>query len=319
MAEESIEVWTEKYRPQQLKQIVDQRHIIERLEAFVAKKNIPHMLFAGPAGCGKTTAAICIAKELYGKNWRQNYLEFNASDERGIDVIRYKVKDFARTKAIAAPYKICVLDEADALTAEAQQALRRTMENYSATCRFILICNYSSRIIEPIQSRCAVFRFKALYKQDVTRALQEIARKEKLRTEESVFDSIFNLSEGDLRKAINFLQAAAAMDMKITDKVIYAVTAQTQSSVVKEMLAFALAGKFTDARKILLDLLFKQGFSGEDIIKEISRQIYDLDTPEKAKIAMIEKVGEFEFRLGQGGNEQIQLEALLAQFALYGK
>lgn len=310
-----FEVWAEKYRPQRLKDIIDQERVIKKLESFVKKGNVPHMLFAGPAGCGKTTAAIAIAKELYGKNWQQNFLELNASDERGIDVIRYKVKDFARTKPLATQYKIICLDEADALTQEAQQALRRTMEKYTNTCRFILIANYSSRIIEPIQSRCAVFRFKSLDAEKVKKVLSEIAKKEKLSVNDKAFDAIFELSEGDMRKAINLLQTCAA-EKEITEKTVYEFASKAEPDEIKNMITLALNGKFTEARKILLDVLFSQGVSGRDVIKQISKLIHKTNLPEREKIYLIEKIGEYEFRIDQGGDEQIQLEAMLAQFAL---
>lgn len=313
-----FEVWAEKYRPQKLKDIIDQDHVIKRLESFVEKKNIPHMLFAGPAGCGKTSASIAIAKELYGSNWHQNFLELNSSDERGIDVIRYKVKDFARTKGLGTAYKIICLDEADALTQEAQQALRRTMEKYTGTCRFILIANYSSRIIEPIQSRCAVFRFKSLDADKVKKVLSDIAKKENLPVSEKAYDAIFESSEGDMRKAVNLLQSCST-EKKISEKTVYEIASKAEPKEIKNMLEFAVDGKFSEARKILLELLFKQGISGRDIIKEISKQVHSMVLPEKEKISMIERIGEYEFRLDQGGDEQIQLEALLAQFALRNK
>jgi replication factor C small subunit len=312
-----FEIWSEKYRPHSLNEVINQKHVVERLKEFVNEKNVPNMLFAGPAGCGKTASALAIAYELYGENWRQNILNLNASDERGIDVVRGKVKDFARTRAIGnVPFKLIFLDESDALTPEAQQALRRTMEAFTHLTRFILAANYSSRIIEPIQSRCAVFRFTSLKDADVKHYIDRLVKGEKLKIDDSATEEIVKLAEGDLRKVANIMQASAILDKKITKDVIYEVSMQAEPKEIKKMIDYALNGKFIDSREILKELLLKKGVSGEDIIKQISSQIYDLDISEKAKVELIEKVGEFEYRL-QTGNEQIQLESLLANFALY--
>ncbi|MEK6844501.1 MAG: replication factor C small subunit, partial [Nanoarchaeota archaeon] len=198
------EIWTEKYRPSKFEDVVGQNEIVKRIKSLVQALNIPHLLFAGPAGTGKSTLALITVKDLFKEKWKENYLELNASDERGIDVVRQKVKDFARTKALEnLPFKVIFLDEADALTKEAQQALRRTMENYSSTCRFILSANYSSRLIDPIQSRCAIFRFKLLEKKDIIEVMKRIAEREKLKLDNNAFDSIYEGSEGDCRRAIN--------------------------------------------------------------------------------------------------------------------
>ncbi|MEM3598320.1 MAG: replication factor C small subunit [Candidatus Hadarchaeum sp.] len=314
------EIWVEKYRPKKLDEIVGQEEIVTRLKSFVEKKSLPNLLFAGPAGTGKTTAALCIARELFGDGWRQNMLELNASDERGIDTIRTKVKDYARTRPIGDfPYKIILLDESDALTADAQNALRRTMEMFTQTTRFILDCNYSSRIIEPIQSRCAVFRFRRLTEKDIEQMFKRIAKEEKLTIAPEAVQAIAYLSEGDLRKAINILQAAAALSKKVTEKTVYEVSAAAKPEEVRQMLELALSGKFEEARTKLQELLIDRGLAGEDVIEQVHREVFNLKLPENIKVEILDKIGEFSFRLVQGANERIQLEAMLAHFGLIGE
>lgn len=314
-------MFSEKYRPQKLNEVINQKHVVERVKAFVKERNIPHLLFTGPAGTGKTTTALAIARELYGDSWKQNALELNASDERGIDVIRGKVKDFARMKPLGEiPWKIIILDEADALTQEAQHALRRIMENYTSVTRFIMLCNYSSKIIEPIQSRCAIFRFKTLAEADIKKYIEKIVDGEELKIESNAVSALIYISEGDMRKVANFLQSAAAMNEKISEDVVFDVASKAKPTDVREMLELALKGKFQDARKVLHDLILRQGLSGSDVIAEIHRQLYSLDElSEDKKINLIEKCGEYEFRLSEGSNELIQLEALLANILVSNK
>jgi replication factor C small subunit len=312
-------IWTEKYRPKDFSEIKGQKEIVRRIKAFVELQNIPHILFTGPAGVGKTTLALVIAKKLFKDSWNQNFLELNASDERGIDIIRNKVKDFARTKAIGdVPFKIIYLDECDALTREAQQALRRTMENYTKTCRFILSANYSSKIIDPIQSRCAMFRFKPLEKKEIYAVIEKIEKEEKLKIDEKAKQSLFDISGGDVRKVENILQSSAAISNNITEEVIYSMASVAKPKEVDEVLKLALQNKFIDARNKLMDIMLNYGLSGADIIKQIQKEILNLDIDNEKKMILMEKCGEIEFRMTEGSDEFIQLEALLSQFVLYG-
>ncbi|MEK6984306.1 MAG: replication factor C small subunit [Nanoarchaeota archaeon] len=313
-------LWTEKYRPSDFSEVKGQKEIVKRVKAFVEQQNMPHLLFAGPAGVGKTSLSLVIAKKLFKDMWRRNFLDLNASDERGIDVIRNKVKDFARTRAIGdVPFKIIYLDECDALTREAQQALRRTMENYTQTCRFILSANYSSKIIEPIQSRCVVFRFKQLDKKDIFAIIEKIAEEEKVKIDEKAKDSLYDICEGDCRKLENILQSSAAISRHITEDLIHSMASVAKPKELREVLELALANKFIDARNKLLDLMLNYGLAGIDIIKQIQKEILELNIDNKSKMVLVEKCGEIEFRMTEGSDEFVQLEALLSQFALVGQ
>lgn len=308
-------MFIEKYRPKTFDQVKGQEKIVNRVEAFVKSGNMPHLMFSGPAGIGKTTLSLIIAREMYGENWQYNFLELNASDERGIDVIRNKVKDFARTKSIRdVPFKIIYLDECDSLTTEAQQALRRTMENYSATCRFILSCNYSSKIIDPIQSRCTVFRFRPLSEEAIVGIISGIAKNEGINIDDNTMRILYGLSNGDARKAENILQSCSVMSKDITEDLIYDIVSAARPKEIINVLEMSIQGRFIEARKLLLDTMIKYGLSGSDIIKQIQSEVLNLNIDEARKCRMIEKCGEIEFRMVEGSDEYIQLEALLAGF-----
>ncbi|MEM0351320.1 MAG: replication factor C small subunit [Archaeoglobaceae archaeon] len=316
---EDFEIWVEKYRPKTLDEVVGQDAIIKRLKSYVEKKNIPHMLFSGPPGTGKTATAIALTRDLFGEVWRDNFIEMNASDERGIDVVRHKIKEFARTAPISAPFKIIFLDEADALTADAQAALRRTMEMFSKSCRFILSCNYVSRIIEPIQSRCALFRFKPVPKEAMKKRLLEICEKENVRITEDGIEAILYIAGGDFRKAINVLQAAAAVGEVIDAEKIYQVSATAQPKEIAEIINDALKGNFIEAREKLAKIMVEYGMSGEDVISQFFREIISSNMNEKLKVVLIDKLGEIDFRLTEGANERIQLDAFLAYVSTIAK
>ncbi len=320
MPESEFLPWTEKYRPRKLDEVAGQEEIIKSLRAFVKSKNMPNMLFAGPPGVGKTTASIALAHELYGENIRGNFLELNASDERGIDIVRGKIKDFARSMAMGGvQFKLIFLDEADALTTDAQHAMRRTMELYSNVTRFILSCNYSSKIIEPIQSRTAIFRFLKLGEKEMEKNLGCIAKREGLKVDDEAYSSLYYVSEGDMRKAINALQGAAIHSKHVTRDLIYKISSRAEPKEVREMMELSLAGNFLDARKKLDALIVNYGLSGEDIILQMYREVDNLKIDERKKVELVDKIGEYNFRLVEGANERIQVEALLAQLMILGK
>jgi len=316
----SFEMWAEKYRPKSLKDMMNQKDIVERLNSFVKNRNVPHCIFAGPPGTGKTTAALCLTHDLYGDGFREHLMELNASDERGINVVRETVKTFARIKSIGEiPYKILILDEADNMTGDAQQALRRTMEKFTETCRFILIANYSGKIIEPIQSRCAPFRFTYLSKEDQDKYLKGISEKEKVKLLDKGLEAIFEVSGGDLRRAINTLQAAASLGKPIDNETVYSVIGRANPADVRGMLDLAMKGDFIGSRDKLRDMILKYGVAGSDIIRQIHIEIFRMkDVPEPWKVKLADVIGEVDFRLVQGSDEEVQLSSLLARLVEAG-
>jgi len=309
------EVWTEKYRPKILSEVVGQKEIVERLKILIDKKALPHCLFSGSAGIGKTTCALAIARELWKDSWQGNFLELNASDERGIDTIRVKVKDFARTIPIAGGFKIIYLDEADSLTRDAQHALRRIMESYSSSCRFVLACNYSSRIITPIQSRCATFRFMPLKQEEVVGYLQKIANNEVLDYDLDALDALYEVSAGDMRKAINLMQSAAFGGQITKNKILRLASKDPER--IRQMVIFAENGNFNDSRSMLADLLVE--IPGEDVVREIHKYASETKTDARERLVFFERISEAEWRITEGSDANIQLSALLAWICSEGK
>ena len=310
------EIWIEKYRPQSLDEVHGHESTVERLHSYIAQGELPHLLFAGPAGVGKTTCATAIAREVYGEDWRGNFLELNASDERGIDVVRDRIKNFARSAFGGEDYRIIFLDEADSLTSDAQSALRRTMEQFSDNTRFILSCNYSNKIIDPIQSRCAVFRFSPLSDGAIESQVREIADAEGIEMADEGVDALVYAANGDMRRAINNLQAAATTGDVVDAEAVYAITATARPEDIEEMIEAAIDGDFAKARATLDTLLTDVGMAGGDVIDQLHRSAWEFDLSEREVVRLLERLGEADYRITEGANEQVQLEALLASLAL---
>lgn len=311
--------WTEKYRPRVLDDVVNQTGIIKRLKQFVKDKSFPHLIFAGPAGTGKTTSGLCMVREFFGRKMAPNttYMELNASDARGIDVIRTYIKDFAKAKPpVDIPFKILILDEADNMTAPAQQALRRTMEKYTKNCRMILICNYSNKIIPPIQSRCVVFRFSSLKDDDIKDRVNLIANNEGIAITPSGLKALVEVSGGDCRRSVNYLQSCATISKEIDEDTVFRVAGEVPPEKIEIILNTALDGMLQVSINHLNNLVKEYGLSGRNIIKNMHRKMYSLTIPEATKIELTKLLAEFEYRLSQGGTEEIQLQALLANIVL---
>ena len=311
-------LWVEKYRPKRIADIVDQEEVKNRIMQFIKTGNMPHLLFHGPPGTGKTTMALAIAHELYGDLIHENVLELNASDERGIAVIRERVKEFARTAPMGkVPFKLVILDEADNMTSDAQQALRRLMEMYAANTRFILIANYVSRIIEPIQSRCAIFRFRPLPKEAVLARLKYIAEQENVEVTDDGLEAIWEISQGDMRKAINTLQAAAALGKVVNAETVYKALGKISPTVIRQIIEEALYGNFSEALSKLYRVVKEQCADPMDIVKMIHRELLSpmsiIKAPEYLKTKLIYLVANSHYRILRGSDELIQIAGTLAK------
>ncbi len=314
--------WIEKYRPAALDEIVNQHEVVSSLKNILKTKAVPHMLFTGPPGTGKTATAHAFARDLYGDGYIKDglFVEINASDERGIATIREKVKMYARSIPFSnVGFRILLLDESDQLTDDAQHAFRRVMEQFSLTCRFILVANYSNRIIEPIQSRCAIFRFKPLTKADVASHLKKIAKAEGLEIDDEAIDAIYDFAQGDMRKCINILQAASTLGKTVDEKAVYTVIGYVSRGDVRRILEYAMSGKFIEARDALRAILYLQGIAGRDLISAIYREIFALNIPEESKVELLDVLGEIDYRIAEGASEEVQIMSFLAKLATITK
>ncbi len=315
--------WVEKYRPQTLDDVIGQKPIVERLKRYVEEKSLPNVMFTGSAGVGKTTCAIALAKELLGEYWHENFLELNASDARGIDTVRNEIKSFCKLRAMGAPFRIIFLDEVDNMTKDAQQALRREMEMYTKTSSFILSCNYSSKIIDPIQSRCAIFRFTPIKSGQIIKRLEYIAQQENVTVDSEALENIVYFTQGDMRKSINILQASTTEDGTVTSQAVLDVISRAKPTDIRKLINKALNHDFMEARNILRDIMITEGVSGDDLITQIYQEVtsmtYEGLISEDAFVELMQYISECDYRIREGSNPRLQIEALLSKFLIVNR
>ena len=312
-------MWVEKYRPKVLSELLNQKDIKGSLSGLIKNQSeMPHLLFSGSAGVGKTTTAICVSREILGDVWRDYTLELNASDERGINMVRERVKKFSRFAGFDSqiPFKIIILDEADEMTADAQTALRRIIEDTAKFCRFILIANNISKIIDPIQSRCAVFKFTRIEEKDIIEQLKIISKKEKIKVDDKGLNEITKYAKGDMRHAINLLQAVASTG-NITQSSVKSTAGLTKTNDVSGVLKLAISGKLQDARNKMIELIKVYGMSESDFLKYINQALFE-EKPENLE-DMSQIIANYDYRILSGSNSEIQLSAMLAELGKFSK
>lgn len=306
------EVWVEKYRPSSLDEVRGHESEIDAIQNYVDEGDIPNLLFSGPPGVGKTATAVAVAREIYGDDWESNFMELNASDDRGIDVVRNEIKDFARSSFSSYSFRIIFLDEADALTSDAQAALRRTMEKHTNNVRFVLSCNYASQIIGPIQSRCARYRFGPLNSEPMKEQIKEISENENIEITDEAVEALVFSANGDMRNIVNGLQAVSITNSTVDVEDVYAVTNAVRPEDIDNLVKLCDDGKYLEAQDELQKLLTEKGVSSTEVIDNLHRNIWDMEVTDREAVNIAEALGQAEYRISQGANERVQMDALLA-------
>lgn len=307
--------FVEKYRPDSLDDIVSHTEIIDTITRFIDSKKMPHLLFYGPPGTGKTSTIIAIAKKMYGKNYNSMILELNASDERGINIVRDKIKSFCATQQIVnRGIKLVILDECDAITSAAQFALRRVVEKYTRTTRFCFICNYVSKVIPALQSRCTRFRFSPLKTDHILVKLDEICNAESLKINKKSKEAIVSLSGGDMRKVLNILESASLAHEKIVEENIYACTGRPCPEDVDAIMQSLLKDDYKNASKTFDKIRINKGLTLEDLVNDLHKAVMKADLGNKRKIFLVERLAKVHQRAAIGCSEKIQVASIIGAF-----
>ncbi|KAI9099973.1 P-loop containing nucleoside triphosphate hydrolase protein [Phlyctochytrium arcticum] len=309
--------WVEKYRPKNLDELISHQDIIGTITRFIDENRLPHLLLYGPPGTGKTSTILACARRLYGPRYKSMILELNASDERGIDVVRDQIKTFASTKKIfSSGFKLIILDEADAMTQVAQNALRRIIEKYTKNVRFCIICNYVGKIIPALQSRCTRFRFAPLKEDQIRTRLDYIIDSESVNITEDGRQALLKLSLGDMRRALNILQATHAAFNPVTEDAVYLCTGAPLPSDINQICDWLFNSDFASAYTNIQQLRITKGLALADIITQIHELLAAMELPPPVRVLILDKMAEIEYNLSTGCSEKIQLGALVGTFRL---
>ncbi len=319
--------WIEKYRPESLNNIISQKLVITTLKNFLKNKQLPHLLLYGPPGTGKTSVITAYAKELYGAHYDLMVLEVNASEERGIEVVRNRIIQFVTAQSLFGEenmFKLVILDEADAMTADAQAILRKVIEKYTNNARFCLICNYVKKISLALQSRFVSFRFSPLHKDDIKQKLKDTIKQENINITDEGIDTLIKRSKGDMRKIYNILQSIAIGYKKITSKIINKCLNYPDEDIILEIIRYAKKHTTKENYEYIQELRIENGFSMNDIItetfnilmNELTENKYKLDYTEKDILNILKYMREIEFNLTSCTDETIQMTTFISLFKI---
>jgi replication factor C subunit 3/5 len=317
-AARETKMWVEKYRPEMLGEVISQKNVIDTITKLVDARKMPHLLFYGPPGTGKTTTILACARQLNGKSFQSMTLELNASDDRGIAVIREQIKTFASTKQkFSKGFKLIILDEADAMTSAAQFALRRVIEKYTKNCRFCLICNYVNKIIPALQSRCTKFRFAPLERTDIDAHLRDIAKRERVTLTDDGLASIIRLSNGDMRKCLNIMQAThTSYPERVDLTAVHLTTGAPMPKDIETIMHSLLNENFSKAYATIRKMQLDKGLALVDIVTGVHRLVLRMKLPSMMLCQVLKELADLEHRLSVATQEKVQLAALVGVFQI---